>query len=192
VFGDAGEDTLVGAGGRDVLLGGDDDDRVDGGSGNDTLLGGSGNDTIIGRAGRDEIEDGAGNDRVIAGGGADTIFLREGNDRISLGGGADTIIAEGPGFAVDTITDFRPGQGDQLDLRLLGIHNVADAMEIGTQNGNTAVLDFGNGDMVRLLRTQLNDLTDDAFVSDLIEFPETTLDSNMAMLMLTMAGFDSL
>ncbi|MEO1152175.1 MAG: Ig-like domain-containing protein [Pseudomonadota bacterium] len=166
VLGDAGDDTLVGGSGRDVLLGGDDNDRVDGGGGADILLGGAGNDTIQGRGGADDTDDGAGHDRVIAGGGNDTIFLNMGNDVINLGGGADLVVAEERGFGRDTINDFRPGQGDQLDLRLLGIDSASDARAIGTQSGNFAVLNFGDGDILRLRGIDLEDLTNADFVGD--------------------------
>ena len=56
LFGEGGDDTLIGGSGADVL---------DGGPGNDTLLGKGGADTLIGGPGLDVLDGGAGNNIVI-------------------------------------------------------------------------------------------------------------------------------
>src|SRR5687767_7557509 len=48
VFGDAGNDTLLGGSNYDVLLGGLGDDSLYGGLGTDTLAGNDGEDVIVG------------------------------------------------------------------------------------------------------------------------------------------------
>ena len=63
--GTAGNDRIVGKGGRDVLIGDSGGDRLYGGRGRDTLLGGSGNDRLVGGPGRDVISCGAGRDTVV-------------------------------------------------------------------------------------------------------------------------------
>src|SRR5690606_19839176 len=47
VDGGAGNDTLNGSNGADVLIGGGNDDTIDGQQGNDLVLMGAGNDTFI-------------------------------------------------------------------------------------------------------------------------------------------------
>jgi Ca2+-binding RTX toxin-like protein len=86
-YGGAGNDYLVGGGGRDVLDGG------------------TGNDTIIGTAARNLIFAGHGNDDVTDGDGSSTIHTGPGRNRINLGGGNDTIHA-GTG-----INHIDPGPG---------------------------------------------------------------------------------
>jgi Ca2+-binding RTX toxin-like protein len=46
IYGNAGNDTLYGHGGDDILLGGDGGDRLHGAGGSDLLIGGNGADTI--------------------------------------------------------------------------------------------------------------------------------------------------
>jgi Ca2+-binding RTX toxin-like protein len=53
---------LFGDGGDDVLIGGDASDRLVGGRGNDTLRGRDGNDMLIGGRGTDELDGGDGED----------------------------------------------------------------------------------------------------------------------------------
>ena len=54
-YGDAGNDTLVGAGGDDILVGGAGDDSLSGGGGRDILIGGAGQDTLAGGSGEDVL-----------------------------------------------------------------------------------------------------------------------------------------
>jgi uncharacterized delta-60 repeat protein len=53
LFGEAGNDQLLGGNGADVFVGGDDDDVLTGGNGRDILIGGWGKDTITGQNGED-------------------------------------------------------------------------------------------------------------------------------------------
>ena len=140
LLGDAGDDTLDGDGGDDTLYGGDDDDTLSGGgghdvlygddadsgsaSGDDLLAGGSGDDTLYGDGGDDVLEGGADDDTLYGGAGNDDLYGDGGDDVLEGGSGADSLTG-GTGadtfvFAAahgaDTITDFTPEEGDQIDL----------------------------------------------------------------------------
>ncbi|MFQ2659647.1 retention module-containing protein [Aeromonas caviae] len=77
------------------LLGSDQGDWLFGSSGNDRLLGGMGDDVLRG---------GQGNDILIGGAGSD----------LFVWGSGDEGTTASP--AIDTITDFRPQEGDRIDL----------------------------------------------------------------------------
>lgn len=94
-YGNAGADTLDGAGGNDTLFGGADGDTVIGGAGDDSLDGGTGNDTLYGGTGNDRIAGGAGNDLLSGGDGNDT--LDGGDDRDVIFGGAGDVVQGGAG-----------------------------------------------------------------------------------------------
>ena len=72
LFGQAGNDTLLGKGGNDLLFGGD---------GNDTLTGGDGDDQMFGEAGNDRMiwNPGDGTDLMEGGDGTDTAEVNGGN-----------------------------------------------------------------------------------------------------------------
>ena len=48
IFGEAGNDTLSGGGGSDVIVGGDGNDKISGNNGRDLLFGGDGSDSLSG------------------------------------------------------------------------------------------------------------------------------------------------
>ncbi|WP_323916794.1 retention module-containing protein [Aeromonas caviae] len=77
------------------LLGSDQGDWLFGSSGNDRLLGGMGDDVLRGGQGNDILTGGAGSDLFVWGSG-------------------DEGTTASP--AIDTITDFRPQEGDRIDL----------------------------------------------------------------------------
>ncbi|MFM5718149.1 retention module-containing protein [Aeromonas caviae] len=77
------------------LLGSDQGDWLFGSSGNDRLLGGMGDDMLRGGQGNDILTGGAGSDLFVWGSG-------------------DEGTTASP--AIDTITDFRPQEGDRIDL----------------------------------------------------------------------------
>ncbi len=116
--GEAGNDTLLGAGGDDLLLGGDGNDTMRGGAGADimdggddhdliygqggpdVLIGGNGNDYLDSGVGNDLVLGGAGNDTVQAGTGNDSVFGGEGNDYLDGGAASDVVIG---GAGNDTV-----------------------------------------------------------------------------------------
>lgn len=82
----------------------------------DSLTGGAGDDTLVGYSGNDTLDGGLGDDFLRGGPGANTFRLGE-VDRLDMG--------------ADTISDFRPGDDDQLaftfrgqDLRLASVAQV--------------------------------------------------------------------
>ncbi len=105
--GTTGNDLMHGYGSTDTLNGGDGHDILYGGAGNSTLNGGSGNDTLYGGLGNDTLDGGTGNDLLIGG---------KGNDTLTGGTGADTFLWRAGDTGNDTITDFKPGDGDRIDL----------------------------------------------------------------------------
>ena len=108
------DNAFWGGKGRDALILGGGDDRGFGGDGDGTIEGEAGNDRASGDAGADLLSGGSGRDRLTGGAGGDTL---------TGGGGADLFIlasaGESTGAALDQITDFRAGQGDRFDLRLV-------------------------------------------------------------------------
>jgi hypothetical protein len=83
--------TIFGDQGNDLVIGGAADDTIYGGLGNDRLYGSGGPDRIFGDDGNDLIGGGDGNDSQLFGGaGNDTISGGRGNDRISGDAGFDT------------------------------------------------------------------------------------------------------
>lgn len=110
LFGEDGNDTLIGGSGADLLEGGNDSDILLGKGGSDTLYGGDGADTLTGGDADDIVEGGAGNDRSIWNPGDDTDVV-EGGDGVDTvevngGNGAETfaITANGTRVRFDRIT----------------------------------------------------------------------------------------
>ena len=93
--GGAGNDSIVGHHGTDLLVGGAGDDTIDGGAGHDWINGGDGNDTLYGGAGDDLVVGGDGDDYLNGGSGIDTLIGGAGNDTIDIDAteARDTIVA---------------------------------------------------------------------------------------------------
>ncbi|NHB76564.1 sulfatase-like hydrolase/transferase [Rhodobacter calidifons] len=108
-YGGEGDDVLraisVSESARHFFYGGAGNDRLIGGGGRDVLDGGTGDDTIIGTAGRNRIYGGHGNDEIIDGDGSSVVHTGPGRNRVRLGGGNDTVHA---GTGVNLID---PGPG---------------------------------------------------------------------------------
>jgi acetyl esterase/lipase len=99
ISGTAGNDTISGTSGPDVIdagagndiihgLGGND--RICGGDGNDILGGGAGKDKLIGGPGADRLAGGKGKDKLIGGPGADRLAGGKDKDKCKGGAGKDT------------------------------------------------------------------------------------------------------
>ena len=73
LYGESGNDTLLGSLMDDTLDGGLDSDYLEGELGNDTLIGGAGNDIENGDEGRDVLQGDDNNDRLGGGAGADVL-----------------------------------------------------------------------------------------------------------------------
>jgi uncharacterized delta-60 repeat protein len=112
VFGEAGNDmivgghgdaTLHGGAGNDQLFGGDGHNLLDGGDGNDhlhvgernknsaTLMGGAGDDVLLGGRGNDLLDGGSGKDCLNGRGGADTCTGGTGKDSYTKGDKSDVL-----------------------------------------------------------------------------------------------------
>ena len=122
LFGFAGDDTISGLQGNDLLIGDFGDPRQsDGGpGGNDTLIGGAGNDTLQGGDGEDLLQGGADNDSLEGGDGNDTLQGGAGDDELLSGGAPQTAAAAFAG--VDLLiggdgNDRLVSQGGQSILR---------------------------------------------------------------------------
>jgi Ca2+-binding RTX toxin-like protein len=124
----SGADTVQGGAGNDTITGGTGPELIQGGHGNDLIQGGTGPDTIYG---------GAGNDTITGGTGPDTIAGGPGHNDIYMGTGPDLVQDTGPG-GHDTVFGF--GHNDHMSF--VGEdpnsiqHVVATAEE---HNGNTTV-----------------------------------------------------
>ncbi|WP_420795195.1 beta strand repeat-containing protein [Legionella gratiana] len=126
IYGDTGDDILIGLGGNDELRGEEGDDILAGGAGNDTLIGGSGNDTatyidatggvtvslattnnqITGQgtdklSGIENLTGSTFSDTLTGNSSANIIQGLSGNDSINASGGNDTVIG---GQGADTLT----------------------------------------------------------------------------------------
>jgi Ca2+-binding RTX toxin-like protein len=86
-YGGAGNDLLVGGGGKDILDGGTGNDTIKGMSGRNLIHGGHGNDTISDKGGTSVIHTGPGRNRVTLGDGSDTIHVGTGENLIKTGTG---------------------------------------------------------------------------------------------------------
>jgi Ca2+-binding RTX toxin-like protein len=145
--------SLVGSSAADILAGGDGNDELSGGNGNDMLTGGLGNDRLQGGAGNDRLF-GDGNAPASGGlrlavatvGGADVLDGGLGADVLTGGEGADRFVIGTD--AVDTITDFKPGE-DVLDVSALLAGNAnpfADGrLRIEVRGSDTALVFDADG-----------------------------------------------
>jgi len=107
VFGLAGNDTITldeanGALPAADLFGGAGNDTLAGGSGNDLLFGEAGNDTLLGKGGADLLFGGSDNDTLTGGAGDDQVFGQSGNDRMIWNPGEGSDLNEG-GDGIDTV-----------------------------------------------------------------------------------------
>jgi Ca2+-binding RTX toxin-like protein len=111
IQGTSGNDNLSSTDGFDNLISAQaGNDTIRGGNGNDILSGQAGNDTIRGGIGSDGLAGGDGNDRLLGGAGNDRLAGHAGNDTLTGGSGNDRFIFDRPTDGVDRITDFVVGE----------------------------------------------------------------------------------
>lgn len=145
IEGGSGQDLIFGQGGDDVLDGGDGDDSVEGGEGNDALEGGQGQDTLEGGDGRDTLSGGQGDDRLFGGAGEDFIVLDSDNDRAEGGAGSDLFSVEGLG----NHTIIGGEDADGLDIDVIDLSGInANVIRTGPESGTIELLD-DNGNIAR-------------------------------------------
>ena len=153
IYGDSGDDTLVGNAGADRLFGGAGNDSLNGNRDADLLFGGDGNDSLFG---------GSGNDRLMGEDGDDILDGGEGFDRLKGEAGADTFVFS-KGNHVDVVLDFEDGI-DKIGTSGYTQSEVQTAIDSAFIASIYLILDFGNGDQLRLLNIGLGDITIDDFV----------------------------
>lgn len=142
VYGDEGNDTIVGSANGDLLVGQGGDDRLSGLGGGDNLQGGTGMDTIDGRDGADSID-----------GGADTDIL----DLIRADTGADVDLLSGTATSdgsTDTVAGVENVAGSNFDdvIRGTNTENVLNGRagndEIRGRTGVDTVIGGDGNDFV--------------------------------------------
>ncbi|AJA08080.1 heme peroxidase [Sphingopyxis fribergensis] len=140
--GTAGNDTLKGGSGEDVIGGLGGDDALTGGSGDDTLAGGEGDDALGGGSGDDLLAGGDGDDVLGGGSGDDRLDGGDGDD-VMTGGSGDDVFVFGEGD--DRVTDFQLGE-DSIDLSGLGVtaQSFASRVVISQSGNDTLVRIDGN------------------------------------------------
>ena len=91
IVGLGGNDTINGLGGADTICGMDGIDTISGGGGADYIVGNAGDDIINGDTGDDHLIGLDGNDEIHGGNDIDTLEGNQGNDFLDGGGNADTL-----------------------------------------------------------------------------------------------------
>jgi Ca2+-binding RTX toxin-like protein len=113
VDGGPGNDTLVdNSGANNTLVGGAGDDSVSGGTGADLIHGNSGNDTLGGGGPGSLLLGNTGDDLINAGSSGTTVRGGLGDDTVSSAQGGDSLRG---GAGDDVFLDFGAGSGDTLD-----------------------------------------------------------------------------
>jgi VCBS repeat-containing protein len=160
ITGGAGDDSLVGGSGSDILLGGSGDDALNGGAGTDILLGGNGDDVLNGGAGTDILYGGNGSDTLNGGSGSDLLDGGNGNDVLNGGTGNDVLNG---GNGNDTLnggsgSDILYGQNgsDWLIYNMSQNLGASDYYDAGW-GYDTLVLQLTYGEL--LLQSVQNDIT---------------------------------
>lgn len=159
LYGEGGDDHLIGGDGRDDLFGGEGDDVLDGGAGRDDLRGGDGDDKLDGGSGKDDLRGNAGDDKLWGRGGDDELRGNGGDDVLRGNNGDDELLG---------------GNGDDL---LIGGNG--DDSVFGGNGDDTVRYDFGDGDNETAdggkgtdtleFTVETDDLADAAVVSDLVD-----------------------
>ena len=181
VFGGSGDDTITVTGRNAWVFGGTGNDTIYGGDealSFDLLSGGDGNDTIHGRGGWDLIFGGEGDDTIDGGTGHDFIVGGAGDDDLTGGSGVDTFYFR-EGHGTDTIQDFNAAEGDRIDL--VGFDDTITWAQLSSRittvvDENNAVTgvqidlsDWGGGTLILNGITDVNDVTEDMFVLNVIQ-----------------------
>ncbi|MET3611923.1 triacylglycerol lipase [Rhizobium aquaticum] len=153
--------SLQGTAGNDTLTG----NFVFALAGNDTVNGTNGSDVLYGGAGNDKLDGLAGNDFLYGGEGNDTLFGGGGNDLLNGGLGNDTFVFDRKVAGAVTVEDFRLG-ADELDMIAVKNSGYASVAEFLSQGKDTAaglLFDFGSSDLLIAHATKA-DVTKDMIV----------------------------
>lgn len=173
IYGDAGAESILGAGGNDNLIGtnttndpfndsgdtirgenGSDyingnvgSDVLYGGNGNDSLYGGRDNDLMFGDAGNDSLLGDLNNDRLFGGTGSDYLQGGDGDDRLNGETNSDDLWG-GVGFDTFTVKGFdAPGDVDTIwDFE--GTFSTTDTDKLVLQNVNNVQSQVDGADLL--------------------------------------------
>ncbi|WP_439599132.1 calcium-binding protein [Falsiroseomonas sp.] len=107
----AGNDSVNGTAGNDILFGGGGHDSISSGAGEDQVNGEAGNDTIHAGAGSDYAYGGAGHDLINGGASADQLYGEDGDDFLDGGEGDRAADLAFGGQGADTFV-WAPGDGN--------------------------------------------------------------------------------
>ncbi|HEY7088368.1 MAG TPA: calcium-binding protein, partial [Tepidisphaeraceae bacterium] len=126
IFGNDGQDEILGSSQADSIDGGNQEDDIFGGGGADTIHGGAANDFIVG----DDIANSTiSNDQMFGDAGNDTVWGGLGNDTLDGGTGNDLLVGDIGGGNTDT----NPGSGNDV---LIGGDAATDGQGADTLQGD--------------------------------------------------------
>jgi len=128
------ENFIYGQGGDDTLVGGDSHDALYGGSGVDALIGGGGNDFLDGGTGADHLYGGTGNDTYYVDQAGDLVFENAGE-------GTDTVVATAGYYLYANIENLTlaTGAGD-----IFGVGNELANVITGNEGANLLIAGAGD------------------------------------------------
>ena len=148
----------------------DTSDVAFGTNGVDTLTGDSGNNQLYGLKGDDVLSGAAGSDKLYGGQGSDTLDGGSGSDLLHGGSGADIFkytAASNSGsttVSADLIGDFRPPEGDKIQLTSDGFGGIGGVRGSALAQGTNYVeIAFAGGNL-GVLKTALDDGTIETLV----------------------------
>jgi VCBS repeat-containing protein len=122
-------------------------------------------DIFRGTAKRDNLAGTSSEDRIFGLADKDRLDGRGGDDLLKGGKHANTFIF-GADYGRDTIVDFRPGQGDRIDLSdAIGLVSFKDLMRDHIEDvGKDLVITTDDGSVLILKRADLDELSRDSFL----------------------------
>lgn len=196
IYGDAGNDIIIGANVAAYIDGGADNDNITGSSKNDQLFGGDGDDSLYGGAGDDSLNGGIGTNRLFGGEGNDLLdgatsslvaqsssnsaaylYGEQGND--TLNGSDQRDFLDG-GIGSDSLTG---GAGDDV---LLG--GDGDDTLVGG-SGDDLILSGAGADLIKLGLNSGQDFLDGLSGQDIVQIDGIVGNPNDFVLDKTNASF---
>ena len=160
------ENQIYGDDGNDIIIGGWRDDQLAGGAGRDRLFGLSGRDSLEGNDGNDFLFGGRGNDELSGGPGRDVLFGGQGTDVFvyNTGDGADHVKDFAAHHSPYQNWHWRRPTEDIVRVDVDGVETFGDLMGFADQTRKGVSFDFGDGDELILYNTRIGQLEEDNFV----------------------------